>query len=453
MPAIANPFGLSVSLDFAATTAQQVISGQAKLVTVASAPEGILLKRVSSFAEAIDAGGLYMYQLDDPTRWMFVVGTSLEETIVRSELGKVTGPSEDLGSSSITLDRRYEGVWLRDYEPAQPPGGAHAADYKIVYFGGNVYPKLVAYNYFTGPVGALAVVTGASCGYGTSKGSGHRYLFDGGALPAVGGQSYMATIIPMNVKFSQFMRNIRQIALGRVPENLKEYYIDSFEDALATYGDADHRPTMAVSTHWIGAGLANGRMIEPRRYTVSGAISSPYLAGFTAESSPTGYYGSNATYADFSETTKYRVMLRPGYIGGGSLEHRPYLDDDYVYGTAKEVPPATGKIEGVDVGLLRDSHVMYRSLVTGERYATLESVDDSFANFMVRTIDEWDYDTMSAAPIETGNSSAAEIEATAHNLEGDVPRTVTQLGTLPNQISRFSRHWDAKAQALAKSRN
>lgn len=459
MVALVNPFGLASTLDFEHTTGQTLVSGQTRLVTKTAlqAPEGLLLKRVASFQEAVDAGGLFLYSKTNPTRWMFVIGKTLHRVLAANKLGIVSAFKRPVGDVAFKYKPvpKYAGYGVardsfgNDAMYQTDPGG----DFEIIlsdmaYFGQSA-------------VGALGIATGAEDGFGVSNAMSSGLSAVNGSLPSAApavGIGFAASIIPMNAPFSTFMRKARPALVAAAPSDIRKYYERTFEAVLAAYAEKDSKPTISVHTHWLGASITTPFMPKPKVVDTAVTVNGVY---FWAQSTNTSYAGrktgsiaggdagSAGAYTQRS-SQKYRFIVRPGFYGATVTTH-PLMEDWWDHSEKTQMSSPTGTVGALKVGVLRDGQLLKRSLVDLQLYASQPSSHADLAQLVNETIDSFEFDQ---GDLPTGATLAEAIQQSdlLMSLESTTGN-IYQLGTLPVHITKFNTAWDQAAKALADEEN
>lgn len=453
-----STLGLScASLSFTSTAGQSVLNGAVNCVLLASQPDGMLLRRVQSLNEAISLGGLFLYDSTDAGKWWFACGHTLLDAIRRKVIGKVESMSQD--GKNYLLVRRQRDFSHQSFVDYGSPSGER------ITLGGDLHTVHGYEDMFEGrDVIALGVVTGAT------EGRGRSYAPNGWSP-----FSYLATLVPMNVTFEQFItkKEVYEKAIELVPNDLKGFYVDTFASTLATFAQKTAKPSIAVTTFWRGTeevGLP--KSVDVAWTTLPGGIC-PSADGASSPDilDPSIVYGSNITSgyngtvgtrelgwrlegtqflgspvggltsAKFTNKSRvgYPQMRQSGWVGPVLLGDASRLS----YGE-KQV----GEIEGMKVGYFRDFHVMKRALVDGQRYAEDSSSFTSLAAMVNSTFGE---------PLDTSRVPSVGTVEQLENLLSDFAtadigqhRIMQQRGSLPDTIEKFNDNWDQAAMTRAK---
>lgn len=473
-------FGLSaLNVVWGDSTGHTAVEGRSKLRIAQNGPAGVLLKRVASIQEAVTLGGLYLYDVADPKKWYFVCGNTLIDALRTKQLGKCPSGETD-GDNRLQWDLIRRKRWYGSQKGYAGYNGGLVLSRVREYFGGDLFLRFGLRNFFesTATVGALGLVTGASEGRGFSQ-------IDGALT-----HSYMASQVPMNVPFSRYLADIEASQLELVPADVRDYYARTFNEAVAAYVDKDAKPTIAITTVWEGrTEIAPVRWKPPKvgggttitALNVAGMPSYNYIKTGIRDPS-TLQYPQDCVYEDrnVSNPTKTfnvdvwsawnynsepakgrdvtvgsyaRLMTRIGHAASplGSYQGIVHHGDNH----PKDVLGAqNGVVSGLHVGYLRDFHVLGRSLVGGQRYATAQANHEHLADLVIETLD----DQLGAAA--QGTTGAEREESDVENEASEVlanedPKVAPmyQRGTLSIHLARFSNLWDERAKALAKKEN
>lgn len=477
-----SAYGLSaLNVVWNDTTGHVAVEGRNKLRVVQNGPAGVLFKQISTLQEAVTLGGLYLYKISDPAKWHFVCGTTLTEALALGRLGKIAlGENDAQNNPQWDLFRRRR--WHGHMKGYKPYGNSLVLSKIYDYPGGDLYMRCGLKNFFdsTDTLGVLGIVTGATEGRGYS------------ALGATLTHSYMATQVPMNVPFSRYMTDIRASQLEAVPAKVRDYYDRTFDEALAAYVDRDSKPTVAITTIWegnteiapvrwkplkqtatrpYGSALNLGGM--PDKYHIRSGIRDPRALRYPQDAvyddidvpNATGGLGVGAWASweytaedpargrDTIKGSSARLMTRAGHAWSrnGSYQGIIHVGDPH----PKDVlGMQNGEVSGLKVGYLRDFHVLGRSLVAGQRYATAQANHEHLADLVIETLDDQLGAAAREAEDDTRDVAGAEDELT-ETLANEDPAVAPmyQRGTLSIHLARFSNLWDTRAKALAKKEN
>lgn len=464
--------GLLNTLTYAGTIGVNPIPGTASLVTVVGGPEGILLKRVANLQEAINCGGLLLRN-STSQQWMFYVGNTLTKVISSDSLGKVlTWPNVVRDSAHEQIDLSLVEAW-RGGHIDQQKDGTEFDDWTCP--GYEFKAKMIAAPFFATDVAlqAFGVVCSASDGSGVSHPASLDHGTFGDTLPAyVGeGMGYMSTEVPLNETFKSFFERIKPAQVAKIPDNLKEHYTATYEEVMAATSYKELRPTTAVCTYWKSSALWSGAVFSPLDVTApmgshahgDGIRVLDYSAWNTllqvnskrefmgpSATSP-GYdrYQHPQTRIDFA--AKHRYDVRPGEVDNAVTGLADLTYQTRYCAKVRDMVPGVGKVAGLNVGLLRDLHVLKRSKVDEQRFALEPAnyasigalVNDSVVQFN-GSLDLSTFDTASPTLIQAALTALPQIVSSEST-------SIFSRGTLPYMIERFSNAWDEAAMAHAKA--
>lgn len=473
-------FGLSaLNVVWGDSTGHAAVEGRTNLRIAQDGPAGVLLKRIASIQEAVTLGGLYLYDVANPQKWYFVCGSTLLEALRMKQLGKCPSGETD-NSNNLQWDLMRRKRWYGTQKGYVGYNGGLVLSRVREFFGGDLFLRFGLRNYFgsTATVGALGIVTGASEGRGFSQ-------IDGALT-----HSYMATQVPMNVPFSRYLADIKASQLALVPADVRDYYARTFDAAVAAYVDKDAKPTIAITTVWEGrTEIAPVRWKPPKvgggtnvsalnlpgmpsyHYIKTGIrdlstlrypqdcvyedrdVSNPANARGVDTWSNWNYDSEPARGRDVTVGSYARVMTRIGHAASplGTYQGIVHHGDNH----PREVLGAqNGVVSGLQVGYLRDFHMLGRSLVGGQRYATAQANHEHLADLVIETLDD---QLGASAQDQTGvEREESDVEGEAMEvLANEDPKVASmyQRGTLSIHLARFSNLWDERAKALAKKEN
>lgn len=394
-----------------------------------------MYKKISSWSEAIDCGGAIIFSIQAPARWIMYVGDTLKAALAEGKLGQVA-----------RLSTAFQGSNYRGFHRPEMDGWAGAPNVKEL--GGDLVPIYRDVDYFSlGPQAmfhVMGVVTSATEGYGIgSPATSFENTESESSL------SYMATTIKMESNFGTYINGIKSTLMAAVPEKLRQYYESTYAAAL----DASYplsRPTIAVPSFWKAGLIWNGALPTP-------AIQVKGQGGLTAlaEISNPDVFANipyNATAAAGWSVTvppqpKYRVLHRPGYRGYGAT-FMPCMDF-FTRSTFRETAPITGEIGGLKVGLMRDGHMLKRSLVDSVKFADQASLIPSLAVMVSQYLDRTEY--LSTPVLATPTIDTAMVNLAREEAVGVPTEHVFELGNLSKSITKFSKTWDERARANAQA--
>lgn len=477
-----STFGLAVGdLKWNSDSGTTRVAGYEELRIAPEGPEGLLLRRVAGINEALACGGIYLHDVADPRKWWFACGNTLREMLYYSQFGtKAVIAPEASRPYDLVARRGWEGY----YSYAQPTV-ATPPRYRVgnqnVFSGGDVYARYVLAQYFgsNAEVAAFAVVTGADAGWGHAHaGSGVTH-------------SFMSTSVPMNAPFSSYLQAIRASQLEAVPSSLRGYYEQAFDMAISDYPSINLRPTVAITTVWAGVTEVAPTRWKPLVYEgTMGAPSPwngnpphlPYFGYFSTgfRDPDTLQYPRDAIYREervapdplwkweFGNHTeewslehrrvaKARMMTRPGHCGSPKGQHKGVVLSAHSH-PSESMGLQVGEVSGLKVGLLRDGHLLGRSLIGGTRYADEDANHSNLAELVVSTLDqerdvsEGPYSNHNKSEVGDGDEAAVLAASDAVLLNGATgERSIYQMGTLPSELEKFSRYWDQLAKQVARN--
>lgn len=443
--------GLSNNLLFTAGPGVSAISGTTKLVTHSGGPEGVLLKKVGSIQDAVNCGGIYLYNGE---RSVMYVGDSLKKVISKSKLGKVAAWTALNGVTTTACKLVTMAHWdhILTWKSGLNVVGSVSTP------SGQLSPRIAEKDFFpfSGDVYALGVVCSATDGMWQSRSidlfPGDIY---GTGMPAVTYESigYMSTEIALPDTFDTFMTRVYNTAMSAVPAGAQQYYADTFKLTIDACSFKQVRPTVAVCSYWKGQAEWDGATFGPLRSSfpqVGGP--SGWGAGLAGGRWPTGTqkggegsYNSTATKEGHIE-----YVFVPGFYYAGCDDMPWLVHQDVLCTQAKNLKPPSGAVAGLKVGELADLHSLERSLVRGIRRATLPSSHTDLVDFVLHPLDESfvpyaaSYDTADVVQVEVQSRSSQPV--TPSNAI-----SIFDKGSLKNMVSRFSELWDEAALTRARA--
>lgn len=457
MAADLSTVGLPNQTSWTSTTGFTAVSGTQRLFTNPAGPAGVLYKRVSNLGEALECGGLFLYDLNAPGRWLFLVGRSLVKDIQARQIGTVA--SLKTYWANLRRIREWDGHLYGYQEQTQTVSVDRVA------VGGVLMPSVEATAYFDAgrSVGLMGIVTGATDGRGQS----HSVSSGFGA----GATSYMSSHVPMSVPLAKFLRDTKMVTVEAAPESVRGIYLETFEAALAAVNAEKKHPTLSVTTVWDGVEEIGIPRIKMMKLFAEGAAGTPFT-GTPFPTQPTLTYddslapptssgtianGWGPPYAPDAVPVVHSTLIFPGYTGAQGSEYDDYiLSGTLVSKPGVEImPKQTGTVENLNVGYLRDHHVLGRSLVGGLRYATEPPSHEKLAALVIESMDQISGDT--ARPDRTGPVLAKEDDASRVLASSGAARGASffskapafQQGTLIEELYAFSSTWDRFAENRA----
>lgn len=457
-------YGLSNVINFANPARQKLIGSAATLVTIDGGPEGVLLKRITSMQEALSCGGLLLYNAANGD-WLMYTGATLARVLADSQLGKVprwgwAAPYAD--ESGLCRIDRLVGAW----RPARRYVTNSTSYRENKNFGGVVKKSIILEDYFA----SGAVIIGLGVVASTTDGFGQKTARTHIPSPAIEAElplgtpyamAYMSTEIPLTCTFAEFFATVKTEAMRRVPDNLKEYYEATYAETLSACAFKDLKPTTAVCTYWKNGALWSGALDKPRTVVMSTANGYPtddsvLIRNGTpaplrpAASQVEGVQGQAGTYPI---TVDGRMVLDtlPGayHLANSGL---PLMTGDTMFSTLDKVLiPPTGKIGDLNAGLLRDMHVLKRSLVDGLKFQEDAASHASLAELMTEPVTEFNPTTSIPLALTTDAVNVENFITDTKFAVSHKARSIFARGTLAPMVEAFSDSWDDAAQAYAKA--
>lgn len=493
-PIQATDWGLANPLSFTDTDGQTILAGRNTLVTITGGPEGVLLKRIRNFSDAVDCGGVLLYQADDPSRWQWYIGETLIEMMKLKKLGRrsrMISGSDRIGDSAypVANNRKKGSVVVTRLGADDKP----IVKRRKEIYGGDIWPRLIEDNYFPDgrKVIALGVVTTATEGYGISK-VGTDFPGNWSAPRAEypdGGLAYMATKVAIGKTFSEYMGKVKAAALARTPNEARSYYSGTYDAVLAVFRDKDTQPFLTINTYWLNGALIDNIVARPVTHEFEPLYGSSVPPGAGLGLNMASFPSSDGVLDDGpgQETVTVknqivRVMIIPGVWYQQDEFPVPFMDFFSNYCAFERVPNMTGVVSGLKVGELRDAHVMLRSLgVNQERFASdppghadlaalvksqlfdpFDGMDDSISSITgeLGYLDEATQKPHVNTPADTQNGTGVPATPTAGVISyadqlqdwyGRLRkvRNVYSRANLPILLEDFSAAWDAAARAKA----
>lgn len=459
------PYGLSSIITFSAGSLTPV-AGTANLFTSPVGPEGLLYKRITTFAEAVDCGGLMLF--GPASSWMFYAGATLTNVLSANLLGKFVINSGGL-SAAIIPDAVGHQKW-RSNETS--PGHFR----RVSTFGWAEISVLTQYMAMFGPsdiVDLWGIITPAHNGHGHNFGK-YRHVT---ANVATDTYSFMSTDTPMRVPLKSYLADQKAAYLASVPANVRPYYAQVYNGLAAL---EESRPRLSAITTWKNGLLAPLPVVKDRTLvTELDSLVTMYGSGGMP-----GFGSTPAPYANFSalhSAVPFSVSndpdsptTAPGFAWiaePGTVATEPsrgvrfrsnlgvYLPETGILPCLSKMPsdvvdrvvtPAAGTIDGYQVGALRDGHVMARRLVSLLKYedevspyATLAAYVDStrVANSRASLIPYSEItDPVVGAALSSDTTRLATLTSNAFS-----------VSALPLALERFCSRLDDSARAAAEA--
>jgi len=448
---LSGPFGLNCNILFDSIDQLTIVPGRQSLYRAAAGPEGVLLRRITSMADAFKAGGLLLMSTQVPGRWWFAIGDSLSEAITNGDLGKSAGYTRR-GDTNYFRHESLPGLFNAVHQAFDGQTLVLTSTFETGRW--TAIPLMLDYFQQADTVLAFGLVTSADEGYGQSHPVGDQWGAMNGALnnwmSPNQGLSFASSLIPMTVPFSTFMAGVKAAALALIPSDVRQYYDAAYGPAMQAFAKKDEKPTLGVSTFWRGVNLSPGFHTTPQDDTFNPQSFWAYTmtVGRTEQSFMTQtVLGSN--YNRVVDTPgAYQVCCRPGFFDTNATTRPVMHTFSQQFGTYHDITPLTGKIEGLDVGLIRDGHVLARSLVDGQRFATDPPSHTTLGRAIAEYVDPFHNSGLSP---NTVAANAGEGEATASFMKSRTnSKNVFLRGTLADMLEAFSAAWDNVAYTTAK---
>lgn len=434
-----------------------LIAGTTRLVESVIAPEGLLLKSVSSIEEAAACGGVMLYSAASG-RYLIYQGVLLHKALSLDLLGKVApwALDRDQVKTAISLIplAYHEYVWR-----AESTDGDRA--WTKTNFGGEVVFNRRLVNYF--PDSEELTVLGVVCSATTGMITSHPTDIPpstiashlGTGNPAALG--FVSTYVDLPESMTQVLQRIYSKIIPTVPAELRSFYSSVFADAVSTFPFRNTVPSIAISTYWRNGRLWTGRHYKPK-IAPSGETDPLGLSGGIAgdgwpKLSENGFIYPNEPASVTVNPGRLVLGHLPGAYSSANVIFPNLTDQDFSCepGDALSVP--TGVCAGLKVGLLRDGHVLARSYVGGATlFQDTPSVFADLAALVNDAVVEMDVPYASAHPQATIDNmpeleGRASLGATStYSME----LSIFTPGTLPLLLQQFSKHWDTLAWQEAK---
>lgn len=456
-------FGLANPLVFTPSVKQTTIPGTTRLVTVLGAPEGLLFKQVTSIQDAVACGGIMLYNEVD-SHYLVLTGNSLLSALKDGTLGDVLVMADAPTALKITpVDKwKYGRVFTQlggGMKDMRKPG-------LLIETGTPVVKKFFA-------VGSQLHVYGVVVSSTDGVIISHPYDDDLGTfgLPApcystiepIAAIGFITTEVPLNEPFAAYFNRVLPKALEIIPAGLREYYKATYVATMdAAIYRADH-PTVAVTTYWKNSALWSGEVASARDVVISvesffeGFRSSQYVSPelnlrLYASEVTTGGYNVYIT-PDSNEVRpgKCRIDLRPGSYHP-TVSKYPMLGFRAAFATKdRDLTVPSGEVGGLKVGVLKDLHVLKRSLVDELLFADVVSPFANLGELVNDTYTDFGAPELVTSTIFTTPASALADARPISQAVDARPLCIFSRGTLPALLENFSRAWDAAAEAAAES--
>jgi len=472
MTALLSTFGLPNEVNLDPTQGLTAVPGLTNRYVLDSGPEGVLLCKITNLSEAFACGGLFLYDTvvnqQGKHDWKFWVGEMLLTALREGYLNSGIGPGAGSDGSLYTFKRvtQWDGGNIDQYGRAIIPwGGVYDMFLR----------KVDGYFNNLSTIGVMGVVTLADTGYGSSKPTARPFGdFDGamgGTAPSLA-MSFMANYIPFPKGMSDFLTRVKSFAISRVSDDLRQYYVDTFDSTLAAWDKKNVVPTVSLPTFWANGALTSGAQQKPKdlsfpvnSWPAWGPSHAHNLAEFQAQTWNTGMVSmydppapkySAAILSSAPRGLKYQMRYRCGHWDAQGLA-MPLMDVYTDYCDSVPFTAPTGKVGTLDVGTIRDGHVLHRSQVDNMKYAEDAASHADLGALFTQYIDPHvlpgvDFSTSpygAPAPTSTTADQAA-LDTTATGLANfAMRRTIYQMGSLPSLLEEFNDLWDSAAKTAA----
>lgn len=454
-------FGLANPLLFTPSVKQTAIAGRTRLVTVQGAPEGLLLKQVTSIQDAVACGGLMLY--DETNEHCYVLtGNLLLSALKDRTLGDV------LVMASAPTALKITPVVKWSYGTVFTQLGGGMLDMRkpglLIETGTPVVKK-----YF--PVGSSLHVYGVVVSSTDGMIISHPMDDDLGSfgLPAscydpilpIAAIGFISTEVPINDSFAAYFNKVLPTALAAIPDDLKRYYQDTYVatmDAAAYHSD---KPTVAVTTFWKNGALWSGEVASARDVITSNPdfLDSFRLTQYVSAELNLRLYSTSISTGGYDQYSQpdtntnrpgqVRIDLRPGSYHP-AISKFPMLGFRAAFAVkARDLTIPSGVVGGLKAGVLKDLHVLKRSLVDGLLFADVDSPFANLGELVNDTYTDFGAPELVTSTIFTTPASALADARPISQVVDARPLCVFSRGTLPALLENFSRAWDAAAEARA----
>jgi len=469
--AILANFGVANELSFDFLPGFVLVPGHTDLYTCATGPEGVLYKKITSLSDALECGGLAIFDqamvpswmgagpANGRRQWRFFVGDMLRYILQRKLLNKKAAIEAGHALHWNPI-KAFNGE--KRYSNTTDPASAYCWD--DVFYGGEfeANPTLIDYFASSQQLCAIGIITGAETGYADS----HALSASLGAIGGPGGAvnptstiGFMASIVPMDVPFSKFATDVKQAMIALAPADLQQYYTATFADVLAAFPQKDDRPTISIPTFWADGALTNGAQQKPKIFQgdsgapvkwVTDLVDNPPPGGWYSRSIGPGSYPPPAVSKDVP--VQWRTKFRAGHWAKAGSTVMPMMDIDTFFCDSIPLPKLVGKVGGLDIGSLRDGHVLKRRLIDGLAFSSEVATQTTLDQVINPFIDQWSIATDDMTHGVQPPVTEADIDGvlTGAMASSKLTASVYCLGTLPIIMEAFSDVWDSTAKSYAK---
>lgn len=441
-------FGLNADPIFVPPAGVNTYAGFNNLISFVGQPEGLLLRRITAVKDALDFGGIILVQ---GTSWIFYVGKTLVEALAQNKLGMYS----DVASGQVINFTRVESMdgFTQDATGAQSTtkGGRSMTTWEERPF----------FNPVTGPIYAYGVVTSATEGYGYDSAPASTMWSGNAGVHSVNqpmsGTSYVSTVCPMDTTFEAFMSTVLTRALSLVPSNVRQYYVTTYDAAMASFPGRLVKPSIGVNTHWSGINIATTR----GRFKHAN-VGAPQVMPANEASMPTVWSATSQLPAG----TVYPVYnYTPVYFRGNRCGHFPFrspgllfppmgaaADGNSCFTLVNTVGFGAGTLGGLQIGMIRDAQVLLRSVMLGNRYAEAPAGFSNLAEYVMSQTDTTGTTvSRSFNPEQLKGNNAAIIAAVSGENAWGQQNSVFARGNISTLLDAFDSHWNEKALQAASA--
>lgn len=471
MHGLINPISL--------THAGAKLPGMTRLFIDPSLPQGMLFKEIPDIYAALDVGGLILVAPSGD--YVFYVGDTLKDVLIANMLGKFVSDSSAYSTVSVGGSAMPIAFQRKDEHTRRSAYIYGDGEYSnsILHPGGIVTRTVCYMDYFADlatstTLQAYGIVTSANRGHGVRKNK--TLTVNGSGYPsqsttAVGAWGYIACDTAMNTTFGKFLQDVKDPALVAVPDDLKGYYLDTFDMSVAA-SDPGSKPTISTGCYWrdnvLGGGSRNGnymaRMGNPYGAIYRNPVNTTWdteLAGTAGGPSPNLGNG----YRNVSTVVPPPVSS-PLYIQGGVMEwenplgkHKsetpllPMMCELSFVASDDRYDLCEGEVGKYKPGVLIDAMLLGRSMVQNIKAADSVSNFSDLAAMVNGTFNNLAEDEFNPSP---GANLTTEVGANAafsrlNAARSRISRNVFHCGTLPSALERFNSVWDNNAKNAAQA--
>lgn len=455
-------FGLANPLVFTPSVRQAAVAGMTRLVTVQGAPEGLLFKQVTSIQDAVACGGIMLYDEVD-AHYIVLTGNSMLSAIKDGTLGDVLAMASAPTALKITpVDKwRYGRVFTQlggGIKDMRKPGLLIETGTPVVKKFFKVSRQLHVYGVVVSSTDGMIISHPADDDLGVFGLPAACY----GVVEPIAAIGFITTEVPINEPFAAYFNRVLPKALEAIPADLQAYYTATYVATMdAAAYKADH-PTVAVTTYWKNGLLWSGEVASARDVVISAEafFESFRSTQYVSPELNLRLYASDVTSANYNVYSspdvnevrpgKCRIDLRPGSYHP-SVSKYPMLGFRSALSTKeRDLTVPSGEVGGLKAGVLKDLHVLKRSLIDKVLFADVvspfanlgELVNDTYTDFGAPEI-------VTSTIFSTPASALADARPISRAVDAR-PLCIFSRGTLPALLESFSRAWDEAAKANAQ---